>query len=162
MFFSVIRTGLLDLFAALSTEPRVSLQIKIQGICHSIESKIYNVYRLNHTMQSAVGCSQRAAKSGRGIILTTHSMEEAEVLCDRFGIFVDGQLVCLGTPKQLTTRYGGFLVCEFEIKFYITYCKHYVIQQVLFVFPTNLHRSLTNSLMLIPVCLAAACLRTYT
>ncbi|GAB4822597.1 hypothetical protein N2152v2_009643 [Parachlorella kessleri] len=35
----------------------------------------------------------KEAKRGRGIILTTHSMEEATVLCDRLGIFVNGQLV---------------------------------------------------------------------
>lgn len=37
-------------------------------------------------------------------------MEEAEILCDRLGIFVDGQLVCLGSPKELTARYGEYLV----------------------------------------------------
>lgn len=46
----------------------------------------------------------------RAIILTTHSMEEAEQLCDRLGIFVDGQLVCIGNPKEITARYGGYLV----------------------------------------------------
>jgi ABC-type multidrug transport system ATPase subunit len=52
----------------------------------------------------------KSAKAGRGIILTTHSMEEAAALCDRLGIFVDGQLVCIGAPKELTARYGGYLV----------------------------------------------------
>jgi hypothetical protein len=52
----------------------------------------------------------KASKKDRSIILTTHSMEEAEVLCDRLGIFVDGQLVCIGNPKELTARYGGYLV----------------------------------------------------
>ena len=52
----------------------------------------------------------KAARAGRGIILTTHSMEEAAALCDRLGIFVDGQLVCIGAPKELTARYGGYLV----------------------------------------------------
>jgi hypothetical protein len=101
----------------------------------------------------------------RSIILTTHSMEEAEMLCDRLGIFVDGQvrrgrgcpypartarlqgasclpppaavtrsspparagvlraaltrpplrccspqLVCIGNPKEITSRYGGYYV----------------------------------------------------
>ncbi len=35
-----------------------------------------------------------------------------QVLCDRLGIFVDGQLVCIGNPKELTARYGGYLVCH--------------------------------------------------
>lgn len=52
----------------------------------------------------------KQAKRDRGIILTTHSMEEASVLCDRLGIFVDGTLVCVGHPKALTSRYGGYLV----------------------------------------------------
>ena len=52
----------------------------------------------------------RGAKAGRGIILTTHSMEEATVLCDRLGMFVDGTLVCIGNPKELTSRYGGYYV----------------------------------------------------
>ena len=49
-------------------------------------------------------------KEGRALILTTHSMEEAEMLCDRLGIFVDGQLVCIGNPKEITSRYAGYLV----------------------------------------------------
>ncbi|EFJ52407.1 hypothetical protein VOLCADRAFT_79211 [Volvox carteri f. nagariensis] len=52
----------------------------------------------------------RANKDGRAIILTTHSMEEAEILCDRLGIFVDGQLVCIGNPREITSRYAGYLV----------------------------------------------------
>ncbi|CAL2261681.1 unnamed protein product [Prunus armeniaca] len=49
----------------------------------------------------------KCALQDRAIILTTHSMEEAEVLCDRVGIFVDGSLQCLGNPKELIARYGG-------------------------------------------------------
>ncbi|GFR42637.1 hypothetical protein Agub_g3573 [Astrephomene gubernaculifera] len=52
----------------------------------------------------------RQQKDGRAIILTTHSMEEAEILCDRLGIFVDGQLVCIGNPREITSRYAGYLV----------------------------------------------------
>ncbi|KXZ51666.1 hypothetical protein GPECTOR_11g119 [Gonium pectorale] len=52
----------------------------------------------------------RSNKAGRAIILTTHSMEEAEILCDRLGIFVDGQLVCIGNPREITSRYAGYLV----------------------------------------------------
>ena len=48
------------------------------------------------------------AKPGRGMILTTHSMEEAAVLCDRIGVFVGGALVMVGPPKQLVQQYGGW------------------------------------------------------
>ncbi|KAK6123308.1 hypothetical protein DH2020_042959 [Rehmannia glutinosa] len=37
-------------------------------------------------------------------------MEEAEHLCDRLGIFVDGSLQCVGNPKELKARYGGSYV----------------------------------------------------
>ncbi|KAL2321968.1 hypothetical protein Fmac_026347 [Flemingia macrophylla] len=50
------------------------------------------------------------AKQNRAIILTTHSMEEAEALCDRLGIFVNGSLQCVGNPKELKARYGGTYV----------------------------------------------------
>lgn len=52
----------------------------------------------------------KRAKQNRAIILTTHSMEEAEVLCDRLGIFVDGSLQCIGNPNELKGRYGGTYV----------------------------------------------------
>ncbi|WJX89981.1 Phospholipid-transporting ATPase abca7 [Trifolium repens] len=52
----------------------------------------------------------KLAKRDRAIILTTHSMEEAETLCDRLGIFVDGSLQCIGNPKELKGRYGGTYV----------------------------------------------------
>ncbi|KAJ1468862.1 P-loop containing nucleoside triphosphate hydrolase protein [Baffinella frigidus] len=52
----------------------------------------------------------RKAKQSRAIMLTTHSMEEAEGLCDRLAIFVGGELRCVGEPQQLTARYGGVFV----------------------------------------------------
>jgi len=52
----------------------------------------------------------KEAKKQSAIFLTTHSMEEAEGLCDRLGIFVDGALRCVGNPKELTSRFGGFYI----------------------------------------------------
>ncbi len=40
-------------------------------------------------------------KQGKTIFLTTHYMEEAEVLCDRIGLMRRGELVALGTPREL-------------------------------------------------------------
>ena len=43
------------------------------------------------------------------IIMTTHSMEEAETLCKRIAIMVDGQFKCLGTSDEIKEKYGyGF------------------------------------------------------
>jgi len=45
------------------------------------------------------------------IILTTHSMEECEALCQRVGIMVGGRLRCLGSIQHLKNRFGrGFQV----------------------------------------------------
>lgn len=52
----------------------------------------------------------RDARKDCGIVLTTHSMEEAEALCDRIGIFVAGKLVCVGSPKELKSKFGGYMV----------------------------------------------------
>ncbi|PVH65818.1 hypothetical protein PAHAL_1G084400 [Panicum hallii] len=51
-----------------------------------------------------------SAKQNRAIILTTHSMEEAEALCDRIGIMVNGSLQCIGNSKELRAKYGGTYV----------------------------------------------------
>ena len=40
------------------------------------------------------------------IIMTTHSMEEAETLCKRIGILVDGQFKCLSTSDEIKEKYG--------------------------------------------------------
>ena len=48
--------------------------------------------------------SKRKKKSS--VILTTHSMEEAETLCQRIGIMVNGQFKCLGSSNYLKEKYG--------------------------------------------------------
>lgn len=48
------------------------------------------------------------------VILTTHSMNEAQALCTRIGIMVGGRLRCIGSPQHLKTRYGNHL--ELEVK----------------------------------------------
>lgn len=52
-----------------------------------------------------------ASKKGRAIVLTTHSMEEADILGDRVAIMARGKLRCIGTPIHLKTKFGaGYLV----------------------------------------------------
>ena len=46
-------------------------------------------------------------KKGRCIVLTTHSMEEADVLCDRIGIMARGLMQCLGNAASLKLRFGA-------------------------------------------------------
>lgn len=45
--------------------------------------------------------------ASHSVILTTHSMEECEAVCDRLGIMVGGTLRCLGTSQHLKGRFGG-------------------------------------------------------
>jgi ATP-binding cassette subfamily A (ABC1) protein 3 len=40
------------------------------------------------------------------IILTTHSMEEAEALCERIGIMVNGRFVCMGNATHIKHKFG--------------------------------------------------------
>ncbi len=48
-------------------------------------------------------------QSGTTIILTTHSMDEAEYLCDEIAIMDHGKLIAEGSPAELVERYcaGG-------------------------------------------------------
>jgi ABC-type multidrug transport system ATPase subunit len=57
----------------------------------------------------------KAARAGRAIVLTTHSMEEAEELCNRLGIFVDGEMKVLGEPRELIRRYGRYLILTMTV-----------------------------------------------
>jgi len=40
------------------------------------------------------------------IMLTTHRMDEAEQLCDKIAIMINGRFVVYGTPNQLRSKYG--------------------------------------------------------
>jgi len=56
--------------------------------------------------------------SGRTVLLTTHAMDEAETLCNRIGIMVNGQMRCIGTPEELKSKYaqGYSLECHLDEK----------------------------------------------
>ena len=58
-------------------------------------------------------------KLERSVILTTHSMEEADFLSDRIGVVVEGNFKCIGTPMELKETYGGGYLLSFGIKFEI-------------------------------------------
>ena len=49
----------------------------------------------------------RKYRRDRIIILTTHYMDEADVLGDRIGIMAQGQLKCLGSSLFLKNKFGG-------------------------------------------------------
>ncbi len=45
--------------------------------------------------------------AGGTIVLTTHYMDEAEVLCDRVAVVDQGKLIALGTPGELIASLGA-------------------------------------------------------
>ncbi|KAG4214601.1 hypothetical protein ERO13_A01G131111v2 [Gossypium hirsutum] len=99
--------------------------------------------------------SRLSTRQGKtAVILTTHSMNEAQALCTRIGIMVGGRLRCIGSPQHLKTRFGNHL--ELEIKptevsasDLENLCR--IIQEMLFDIPSH-PRSLLNDL---EVCIGA-------
>jgi ABC-2 type transport system ATP-binding protein len=53
---------------------------------------------------------QELGRAGITIILTTHYIEEAEMLCDRVGVLNRGRLIALDTPEALVAKVGGYVV----------------------------------------------------
>ncbi len=49
---------------------------------------------------------ERLRNEGRTVLLTTHYIEEAERLCDHVAIIDHGQVVAMGTPRELVARSG--------------------------------------------------------
>lgn len=48
-----------------------------------------------------------AKRRGVAVLLTTHSMEEADAVSDRVAIAVSSRLRCIGTPHDLKSRFAG-------------------------------------------------------
>jgi ABC-type multidrug transport system ATPase subunit len=47
------------------------------------------------------------AKAGRAIVLTTHSMEEADILGDRIAIMARGRVRAIGSSMRLKQKFGA-------------------------------------------------------
>ncbi len=60
--------------------------------------------------------TQKEFRDNRTLLITTHSMEEADVLCSRIGIMSAGILRVLGNALHLKGKYGGgyhlYVNCE--------------------------------------------------
>lgn len=53
---------------------------------------------------------RRLNSDGTTIFLTTHYIEEAEVLCHRVGIMHHGRLIAVGKPTELCQKLGSVVV----------------------------------------------------
>lgn len=51
-----------------------------------------------------------------GVIITTHSMEEAEALCTKMGIMVKGEFKCFGPATHIKDKFGTGYEVEFKIR----------------------------------------------
>lgn len=54
---------------------------------------------------------RKLKSQNKTVILTTHYMEEAEVLSDHVAIMNDGRFIALGTPKQIIDQHGSGSTC---------------------------------------------------
>uniref|UniRef100_A0A8C6G270 ATP binding cassette subfamily A member 6 n=1 Tax=Moschus moschiferus TaxID=68415 RepID=A0A8C6G270_MOSMO len=66
--------------------------------------------QLWQTIQTAVRNTARAA------LLTTHSMAEAEAVCDRVAVMVSGSLRCIGSIQHLKNSLGKDYLLELKLK----------------------------------------------
>jgi len=93
----------------------------------------------------AVWDAINAAKQQAAVVLTTHSMEEADALGDRIAIMVRGRMRVLGGSLTLKQKYGnGYQVCGCT-------CWH-----------ASLPLAQTNGAMGVPCCILQGLLRITT
>ncbi|GFY44553.1 ATP-binding cassette sub-family A member 3 [Trichonephila inaurata madagascariensis] len=78
----------------IGAPPLILLDEPTAGVDPVSRRKIWNIL------------SQARNNTGAAVILTTHSMEESEALCNRLAIMVNGRLQCLGSIQQLKSKYG--------------------------------------------------------
>ncbi|XP_012500398.1 PREDICTED: ATP-binding cassette sub-family A member 3-like [Propithecus coquereli] len=58
----------------------------------------------------------QARKSGKAIVINSHSMEECDVLCTRLAIMVQGKFVCLGSPQYLKNKFGNIYILKVKFR----------------------------------------------
>jgi ABC-2 type transport system ATP-binding protein len=85
----------LALALALVNEPRVLfLDEPTAGLDAQVRREIYDFI-------------EELRREKKTILLTTHYIEEAERLCDRVAIIDHGQVIALGSPRELKERSAG-------------------------------------------------------
>ncbi len=61
---------------------------------------------------------EKFRNAGKTIFLTTHYMEEAERLCDRVAIMDHGEIIALGTPRQMIDEHFKESAIQFRMERY--------------------------------------------
>ncbi|KAF8768212.1 ATP-binding cassette sub-family A member 3 like protein [Argiope bruennichi] len=80
--------------ALIGTPPLILLDEPTAGVDPVSRRKIWKIL------------AQARNNTGAAVLLTTHSMEESEALCNRLAIMVNGRFRCLGSIQQLKSKYG--------------------------------------------------------
>jgi ABC-2 type transport system ATP-binding protein len=52
---------------------------------------------------------RQLCQNGSTVFMSTHTLEVAEEVCDRIGIIQKGQVIAIGTMKELKEKAGGEL-----------------------------------------------------
>jgi ABC-2 type transport system ATP-binding protein len=60
-----------------------------------------------HARRSIWAVIRALKQEGRTVFLTTHYLEEAELLADRVAIIHHGKIIAAGTPTEIIDRFGG-------------------------------------------------------
>jgi len=95
----------LSLLIAICGYPKqILLDEPSAGMDPSTRRLIWNVIKKTKNMNDSA------------LIMTTHSMEEAENLCDRLAILVNGRLTCIGSPEHLKMKFGEGYILELQSK----------------------------------------------
>ena len=75
------------------------------------------------TARAVTDYLQKLKKEGKLIIMSTHIMSEAEKLCDRIAIIIDGELTIEGTLEDILNQTGCDDLEDAFFKLYQTYGK---------------------------------------
>lgn len=74
------------------------------------------------TARNVTDLLQKLRDEGKLVIISTHIMSEAEKLCDRVGIIIDGKKVMEGTLKELLEETK---TADLEDAFFTLYKEHH-------------------------------------
>ena len=91
--------------ALLGNPPLVFLDEPSTGVDPQAKRFMWNIVSKISTM-----------KKKSAVIITTHSMEEAEALCTKMGIMVAGEFKCFGSSQHIKDKFGTGYELELKIK----------------------------------------------
>ena len=81
------------------------------------------------------------------VIMTTHSMDEAETLCKRMGIMVNGEFVCLGTSQQIKDKYGYGYEADIRIKPMTQEEQKKILEEYNLIFESKVNKTNINDIL---------------